>query len=100
MTPPPIVVEDTPNPHALKFTADRRLNGGPTRSYRSAEAAADDPLAVALFAAGPVVSVMIVGDFVTVNKKPTARWGRLRPKLEAVLRDYLDQPSAADESGS
>lgn len=91
MPPPTITTDDTPNPHALKFTADRPLNPGPTKSYRSpAEAdAANDPLAKTLFAAGPIVSVMIVSDFVTVNKKPTARWPRLRPKIEAALRDYL-----------
>lgn len=85
-------VEDTPNPHAMKFITDRPLNPGPTRSYRNpgeAEAAADT-LAQALFSAGPVVSVMIVADFVTVNKKPSARWAKLQPKIEAVLRQHLD----------
>lgn len=91
MPAPSITIEDTPNPHALKFVANRRLNPGPTRSYRSAGEAdhADDVLAQALFAAGPVVSVMVVSDFVTVNKKPSARWLQLRPKIEAVLHAYL-----------
>lgn len=98
MPAPTITTDETPNPHALKFTADRPLNRGPTRSYRSpAEAdAAADPLARALFAAGPVVSVMIVGDFVTVNKKSTARWSRLRPKVEAVLREHLAKDHPGD----
>jgi hypothetical protein len=87
--------EDTPNPHALKFIADRTLNPGPTRSYRDAAAAAGDPLAAALFAAGPVVGVMIVNDFVTVNKQPSARWKTLRPKLEAALREHLEPPDPA-----
>ena len=98
MPTPRIDVEDTPNPAAMKFTADRVLNPGPTRSYRAADAAADDPLAAALFAAGPVTSVMIVGDFVTVNKTPSARWGKLRPKIEAVLLEHLQTLDA--ESGS
>ncbi|MEO1235423.1 MAG: NifU N-terminal domain-containing protein [Planctomycetota bacterium] len=85
-----IDIEDTPNPLARKFTADRVLNPGPARSYRSADDAADDPLAAALFAAGPVTSVLIVADFVTVNKSPAARWPKLQPKLEAVLRAHLN----------
>ena len=87
--PPRLTVEDTPNPHALKFTAATVINPGPPRSYRDAESAQQDALACALFAAGPVVSVLIVNDFVAVNKKPTARWKTLRPKLEAVIQQYL-----------
>lgn len=96
----PLRVEDTPNPQAMKFIADRSFpppvsgpGAGKMRSYRAAAeaAAAGDALAAALFAAGPVVSVMIVGDFVTVNKTPSARWPRLRPKIEAVLRQHLGE---------
>ncbi len=84
-------VEDTPNPNALKFVFDHVINPGPTRSYLQATAAADDPLAQTLFGVGPVTSVMIVGDFVTVNKTPSARWSRLRPKIETVLQEHLQQ---------
>ncbi|MEM7626987.1 MAG: NifU N-terminal domain-containing protein [Planctomycetota bacterium] len=93
MPAPRFTVEDTPNPHALKFTADRVLNPGSPRSYRSAADTAGDPLAAALFAAGPVVSVLIVGNFVTVNKKPSARWKTLQPEIEAVLKDQFDPSS-------
>lgn len=89
MSPIDMTAQDTPNPHAMKFVVGRTLNAGPTRSYRDPAEAADDPLAAALFAAGPVASVMVLGDFVTVNKRPSARWSRLRPKLEAVLRHHL-----------
>ncbi len=93
----PLRVEDTPNPQAMKFIADRPFPLGPTldpgkmRSYRAAAdaQAAGDTLAEALFATGPVMSVMIVGDFVTVNKTPSARWPRLRPKIESVLRQHV-----------
>ncbi|MEM9418834.1 MAG: NifU N-terminal domain-containing protein [Planctomycetota bacterium] len=96
----PIEIEDTPNPHAMKFIADRpfaaltEAGGAPRamRSYRSIEdaEAAADALATAVFAAGPIVSVMIVADFVTVNKKPSARWARLQPKVEEAIQQYLD----------
>ena len=87
----PIETEDTPNPHALKFNVARAEPGAPPRSYRNVEAAraADDALAVALFAAGPVAGVLILAGFVTVSKTPAARWSRLRPKIEAVLEASL-----------
>jgi hypothetical protein len=88
--PPTLTVEDTPNPHALKFVADRPIHPGPPRSYRQAPPPDADPLAAALFAAGPVTSVLIVGHFVTVNKTPAARWPRLRRKLEGVLVKHLN----------
>lgn len=96
MPPVPLRTEDTPNPQAYKFIADRPMpptsKPGAMRSYRSAAEAdaAQDALAQALFAVGPVVSVMIVNDFVTVNKKPTARWPKLKPKIEATLQKHLD----------
>ncbi|MEM9914969.1 MAG: NifU N-terminal domain-containing protein [Planctomycetota bacterium] len=94
-------IEDTPNPHALKFITDQPWpaptghpadKAPPMRSYRTPEEAetAGDALAAAVFAAGPIVSVMVVGHFVTVNKKPSARWAKLKPKIEAVLRHHLD----------
>ncbi|MBB6428905.1 NifU N-terminal domain-containing protein [Algisphaera agarilytica] len=100
MASPSLQIEDTPNPQAMKFIAERPFSPLPIaenaparmRSYRSAEdaQAAEDALAVAVFAAGPIVSVMVVANFVTVNKKPSGRWSRLQPKVEAALRPFLE----------
>ncbi|MEM1027421.1 MAG: NifU N-terminal domain-containing protein [Planctomycetota bacterium] len=101
MPPADLQIEETPNPHALKFIADQPWpapTGHPTdtppafRSYRTPDEAetAGDALAAAVFAAGPIVSVMVVGHFVTVNKKPSARWAKLKPKIEAVLQQDLE----------
>ncbi len=84
-----ITDEETPNPNAWKFTADRVINPGPTRAYYHADAAQDDPLASALFALPKVAGVMIVRDFVTVNKQPAGQWKTLRPKVTAVLQEKL-----------
>jgi len=32
--------------------------------------------------------VLILPRFVTVSKTTTARWSRLRPKIEAVLQEH------------
>lgn len=107
MPPSRITVEDTPNPQARKFIADRVINPGPTRSHLvppgpggdgSGHAEGDaqiDSLVAALFAAGPITSVMLIRDFVTVNKKPSARWARLEPKVIAVLEAHLAHHEAA-----
>lgn len=90
-----ITDEDTPNPNAWKFTADRVINPGPTKAYYAADAARDDPLASALFALPQVAGVMIVRDFVTVNKQPGGRWKTLKPKVVAVLQEMLAEPGGA-----
>lgn len=84
-----IDAEETPNPHALKFNVAIAPPGAPPRSYRDVAAArsAGDTLATALFDAGPVTGVLILPGFVTVSKTPAARWSRLRPQIEAVLRN-------------
>lgn len=103
MPAPALQIEDTPNPHAMKFIAEQPLpplNAGEEpaarprgiRSYRSvadAEAAGDE-LALAVFQLKPVVSVMIAERFVTVNKKPSARWKQLTPRIEAALQPFLE----------
>ena len=87
--------EDTPNPNAWKFTANRVINPGPTRAYYKPEDAQADPLAAALFALTHVVGVMILNDFVTVSKAPAGRWNTLKPKIIAVLRQHLPQEAEA-----
>jgi len=89
-----IDADETPNPHALKFNVSLASLGAAPRSYRDAASARDrgDALAIALFDAGPVAGVLILPGFVTVSKTPTARWSRLRPRIEAVL---LNPPSAS-----
>lgn len=77
-------VEATPNPNAKKFLLEKSISEQP-RSYLTADAAASDPLAMALFALGGVETVLILGDFVTVNKLPSAEWKTLTPAVKKVL---------------
>jgi NFU1 iron-sulfur cluster scaffold homolog, mitochondrial len=62
----------SPNPNALKFELDTTLPA--TLSFNSAEEAASDPFASAVFAAPGVVSIFGVNDFVTVNREPGSDW--------------------------
>jgi len=84
--PPLRTIEATPNPHALKCVLEAD-HWPATRSFRSREAAASDPLAARLFAVPGVIGVMFCRDFVTVNKDPEASWPPIRRKLRGILRD-------------
>ena len=86
-----ISVQGTPNPNAAKFTVDRRLvEGGGSKAYMEAEAAAEDRLASALFQIEGVESLLIAEDFVTVTKSESVSWDELIPRIERTLRENLD----------
>jgi hypothetical protein len=87
---PRVRFQETPNPHAGKFTVGRTLvEGRRGRTFASAGEAAGDPLAERLFAEPGVAAVFVVADFVTVTKEADASWGELAPRVQAALRDVL-----------
>lgn len=79
-------VQATPNPNALKFVLDRVIAQQPT-SFFKAEAATGHPLAAKLFEITGVTSVLLLGDFVTVNKQPQAKWSAISKKVRRVLAE-------------
>ena len=83
-----ITVQSTPNPNAHKYILPDKNFTKPL-SFASADAAADHPLAVRLFALGDVYNVFMVQDFVTVNKLPDAAWAGLDEAIVIVIDDYL-----------
>lgn len=89
MTEPTVRFQPTPNPNAGKFATDRTVVQSGSRSYFSAEQAAGDPVAEALFAIPGVASVFMVADFITVTKTPDARWDELAPRVEEAIRATL-----------
>jgi hypothetical protein len=74
----------TPNPNAAKFILDKTIAEQPT-SFFDAASAADHPVASKLFAIDGVSSLLLLGDFVTVNKTPDAKWSQLNARVKAVL---------------
>jgi hypothetical protein len=79
-------IQSTPNPNALKFVLDRIISREPA-SFFNAEAAAGHPIAIRMFAIPGVASVLLLGDFVTVNKTPAARWKPIRERVRRVLTE-------------
>ena len=77
-------IQPTPNPNAAKFVLDRAVVEQPT-SFFNAGAAKGHALAEQLFSIPGVSSLLLLGDFITVNKTPEARWDEISPRVKAVL---------------
>ncbi|WP_147803581.1 NifU N-terminal domain-containing protein [Alkalicoccus halolimnae] len=80
-----VQAEGTPNPNAMKFTADKVLfEGSGSASFKKSDDT-DHPLAKELLALDGVDNIFGFQDFVTVNKLPDAEWDELLPKVEEVF---------------
>lgn len=79
-------IEYTPNPNAVKFVLKEPVAVGFPKSFPSAEIAAADELASALFAVGHVVSVFMQDKWLTVTKDEAIGWPELLPKLAPPIR--------------
>jgi Fe-S cluster biogenesis protein NfuA len=79
-------IEGTPNPNAIKFVLKEPLTHGVKRSYDSAAAAANDPLAAALFSFPHVTNVFYVDHWVTVTQDGAASWPELLKQLAVPIR--------------
>jgi len=77
-------VQPTPNPNAVKFILDRQIAERPI-SFLKAAPAAEHPIASRLFGISGVSSVLMLGDFVTINKSPDTRWVDITPKVKQIL---------------
>lgn len=80
-------VSTTPNPDAMKFTVDRRFDE--MFNVASAEDAASNPFAEAVFAAGGVASVFGTADFVTVTRADGADWQAIEAAVRQAAADHL-----------
>ncbi len=77
----------TPNPDAMRYALDVVLPG--TINIASAEAAAGDPFAEAVFAADGVRSLFGVNDFVTVTRVAGADWEPITAAVQAAAAEHL-----------
>ena len=83
----PFVIREavpTPNPNAIKFVLDQSVSQQPM-SFLTPAAAVNHPLAQKLFEIAGVTSVFLLGDFVTINKSPEARWPDIKRNVQHVL---------------
>jgi hypothetical protein len=79
-----IEIQPTPNPNAMKFVLDRPVSQQPM-SFFNAAAANDFPLAKRLFEIPGVSSLLLLGDFITINRSPQTDWDDIKAQVKAVL---------------
>jgi hypothetical protein len=78
----PVIIEQTPNPNALKFTVGQDV-GGPTTVVAGQES--DDPTAQALVELPGVTSVFMTADFVTLTRSPEGDWESIATAAKDIL---------------
>ncbi len=79
-----IEVQPTPNPNAVKFMLDKPV-ADRTMSFFNKDAARDHELASKLFEISGVSSLLLLGDFITVNKTPQTKWSQITGKVKKIL---------------
>lgn len=84
-----VEVQPTPNVNALKFVLNRRLTEGRSRTFRSADEAADVPYAQQILQIPGVVQVFVLNDFITVTRDPGADWNAILPRAEAIIKNSV-----------
>ncbi|WHX50225.1 NifU N-terminal domain-containing protein [Paenibacillus woosongensis] len=79
-------VQATPNPNAVKISANETLfEGTRSISLKSGEET-DHPLASALLGIEGVDNIFGLRDFVTITKKPEADWDPILEQAEEVFK--------------
>lgn len=81
-----IEVQVTPNPNARKFVLSETVSSSPV-SFFNAAAAVGHAMGEKLFAVDGVASVLLLGDFVTVNKTAEAKWPEVIRGVKKVLEE-------------
>lgn len=79
-------IQETPNPNAVKFILKEPVSNGTSHSFKSPEAAADDPFARSIFDVGSVISVFYMDKMVTVEKADEEEWDEILPALAVPIR--------------
>lgn len=82
--------EPTPNPNAMKFTANQVLFEGSGSASFKKNQETDHPLAKELLGLDGVDNIFGFQDFVTVNKEPDADWDALLPKVQEVFEKVYE----------
>ena len=80
--------EPTPNPNALKFTLNRTVVEGRSKTYASPEAAEASPLAKQLFDVAGVKSLFFLNNFITVTRQPGSDWPAIARQVEDRIRAH------------
>ncbi len=88
-----LYAEMTPNPHTMKFVANKYLliNDQTVQFDSGAEAKGFSPLAEALFSFPFVDAVFISGNFVTITKTDNVDWDFIVMEVRDFIREWLSE---------
>jgi hypothetical protein len=82
--------QPTPNPNAGKFVVGRPVvEGRGSKTFNSAQQAAAEPVAAAVFCVAGVASLFMADDFITVVKLPEADWNTLVPEVMSAIEKSM-----------
>jgi hypothetical protein len=80
-----VEVVPTPNPNAKKFVLDQPVCDQPL-SFFTSDAARVHPLAASLFEITGVSNLLLLGDFITVSKRPEVQWEAIVRRVREILK--------------
>ncbi len=83
-----IQTETTPNPATLKFLPGRTVMADGTLEMRDGAAAAQSPLAQALFSVPGVAGVFFGPDFISVTKGE-GEWQHMKPAVLGIIMEHF-----------
>ncbi|OAF69960.1 hypothetical protein A3Q56_02303 [Intoshia linei] len=87
-----IQVQNTPNPHSLKFLPGKNIlqnDKMSTMDFPTLESAINSPFARNLFSIKGVKGVFLGTDFVTITKVEDVEWSELKSIIFGNIMDYL-----------
>ena len=84
-----IEIERTPNPKALKFIVNQMVKIGGKLTLKTADEAAELPLARDLFAIEHVNQVHLFDNVITVSHDGEGEWETIVPGVEAVINTRM-----------
>lgn len=79
-------IQETPNPNAVKLILKEPVSSGTSHSFKTAESAAENPLAKSIFEVGNVVSVFYMDKMITVEKTDESDWDEILPLIAVPVR--------------
>lgn len=85
-----IHIQPTPNPNAQKFILDKPVKNEGKSTFKIPPDAEDIPLAKAIFKTRGVDQVYFYENVITVTKFTFEPWDDLEPKLEEVIKEYIE----------
>ena len=84
-----IIKEETPNPNAIKFIAEKQLKNG-KETINNKEEGLMVPIVAALFNIDGILQLHFFQNAVTITKEKTLPWQEIEDKIEDTILDYID----------